>query len=840
VNVAVGVSNSLASCLTVTVMLGMMVGMPVSVAVGVVVSGVVGGVLAGLIPVNLVGVTPDRVGALVGVAFGLAGGVAGSLAGRLGFESLRSAHSLARQVGGVVAGVLTGGLAYGVAVGLALGAAYVVAGNRAFNRTFEVADAIPFIIALVVTVSGVIGWRTHRWRHGIALGLAAGVAFGVVYGIPFGLVRGLPPSVMRSVAYGIAFGVAGSATFSILFALPYVLARRIAGPWAGAIAGALGSVGGAVAFMTLYVEPSPPRWPILVPGLVCMLLGLTRAWWQAILLYPLSAAWNILLYRADERRLGGGPRLLRRHSAFWDEHQWLPLFGLEDHLVLVVERNPVEGQAAMEYLADGRQRWAAQAAQIELDARGLERCEGATAIGHAHRRLAAGELIGPASALLRSFGRLSQDVDAALRQESTYHKRLALSAVEDRLDGLLRELTRSNERYAFRFRPIAAHWRRIIADHGRELAEAIETRQEIDNPYVIGVPLTEQQEIFVGRSDISACIEGLLLDRRRPPLLLYGQRRMGKTSLLNNLGRLLSTSIVPLFVDLQGASRASDHAGLLYNITREITRSASQRRNLALPQPPRSAFEIDPFTRFYEWLDEVEQALEAHGRNMALLTLDEFETLDSTITQGRFNEEDVLGMLRYLIQHRPRFKVMLAGSHTLDEFHRWASYLINAQVVHIGYLNDNEARQLIERPVKGFPLDYESKASQRVLDLTRGHPALVQLLCAEIVNLKNEQAPAIRRLARLADIEAAVPQALQSGSLFFADIERNQVDEAGRALLRFLAAYGEGAVVSREALARPFADELDETLTQLVRRELIEPADAGYRFQVELIRRWLA
>ena len=32
------------------------------------------------------------------------------------------------------------------------------------------------------------------------------------------------------------------------------------------------------------------------------------------------------------------------------------------------------------------------------------------------------------------------------------------------------------------------------------------------------VPLTEQQEIFVGRAHISARIEQLLLDRRRPPL----------------------------------------------------------------------------------------------------------------------------------------------------------------------------------------------------------------------------------------------------------------------------------------------------------------------------------
>ena len=93
---------------------------------------------------------------------------------------------------------------------------------------------------------------------------------------------------------------------------------------------------------------------------------------------------------------------------------------------------------------------------------------------------------------------------AALHQESTYNQRLALSAIEDRLDGLLRELTRSSERYAVRFRAIAASWRQIVADYGHDLAAAVELRQEIDSPYVIGVPLTEQQEIFVGRTDISA------------------------------------------------------------------------------------------------------------------------------------------------------------------------------------------------------------------------------------------------------------------------------------------------------------------------------------------------
>ena len=150
-------------------------------------------------------------------------------------------------------------------------------------------------------------------------------------------------------------------------------------------------------------------------------------------------------------------------------------------------------------------------------------------------------------------------------------------------------------------------------------------------------------EIFVGRGDIAARIERMIVNRRPPPLLLYGQRRMGKTSLLFNLRRLLSSTIVPMFVDLQGpaTSPTSDYAGFLYNISRAMRDSASRHRNLDLPELTREFPAVDPFTAFDEWLDRVEHVL---GRSTALLEIDEFERLDQVVTDGRFDAEDVMGM----------------------------------------------------------------------------------------------------------------------------------------------------------------------------------------------------
>ncbi|MEO0407567.1 MAG: AAA family ATPase, partial [Cyanobacteria bacterium P01_A01_bin.135] len=380
-------------------------------------------------------------------------------------------------------------------------------------------------------------------------------------------------------------------------------------------------------------------------------------------------------------------------------------------------------------------------------------------------------------------------------------------------------------------------WSRIVALHIQDLAQAAEQRQEIDSPYIIGVPLTERQEIFVGRTDISARIEQLLLDRRRPPLLLYGQRRTGKTSLLHNLGRLLPSSVVPLFIDLQGpAASASDHAGFLYNLARSMATTAQRQRSLTLPPLTREALTTDPFTSFDEWLDAVETTLQD---STALLAFDEFEVLDQAFTKGRFDEAQVLGMLRNLIQHRPRFKVLLAGSHTLEEFQRWSSYLINAQTLHLGYLKPDEARQLIEQPSPDFALRYEPEACDRVLALTQGHPFLVQLLCAEIVVLKNEQDPSVRRLATLQDVEEAVPETLSSGSMFFSDIEGNQLTPAANQVMRQITAQGEGATVPQVTLTQQMPNvDVAEAIALLQRRELIDPTEEGYRIRVELIRRW--
>lgn len=621
------------------------------------------------------------------------------------------------------------------------------------------------------------------------------------------------------------------------FGLAYLIAERIMGIENASIACVLGAGTGWIFWMVQ--AEIPPQWELIPLTFISLAAGATITKWAAYLVAPIWLLWNQLLYRLDEKRSVDRASLFRYHSAFWDETHQLPLFNLDNYLVLIAERKPQEGQKAINYLSTGYQREAAQAAQIELDARRLEACDSVQAISTIHQVLATGELDGPVSMVLRSFSRISQATEAALNGSTTYHKRLAFSNVETQIEQALRDLMQGSGPYVVRFQTIMNHWQQVVAEARNALAAEIERNQELENPYIFGVPLGQDEELFVGRSDLAARIEMHLSDRRSPPLLLYGQRRMGKTSLLRNLGRLLPSSTLPLFVDGEGIAGAVNDADLLYAIASAMVRSAERHRKLILPRRERAAFNESPFICFNEWLDELEVLLEAQ-KSIALLALDEFEVLDAMGQNGRFSIDDILRLLRHLAQHRPRFKVLLAGSHTLDEFRHWASYLINMQVLKISYLSPQACLGLIEHPVKDFALQYQQEASQAIVELTRGHPHFVQLICYEIVERKNQQPPAQRRLVTPDDVEGAVQEALHTGDLFFADLCQ-QIGSNGVAVLRTLAQHGPKAALDSASLATQLNhNDLSNTIALLLHRDLIEETANGYRFQVELFRRWFA
>jgi len=780
------------------------------------------------------GVLPPESTSHIGIPLSIAAGLSGDVLVRL--TGLDKERFFSRRMGPFLAAtallIALLVVAYVITTGKLIGDGHEPRVAAGISLWESILLGLVSTLVLGVVLAIVYYSRTWRWRPALHFGLTAGLVGGLGY-------IGLRGFGREDVALFVAAGLSGGVFYASALAASWRMGERLAGGWGGAVFVAIVNGLGwmpIAPYVVLDYQPLSYLTPVIV---LALLLAFTVSWWMPVVAYPFLVIWNALVYQAEKQRLSRPQSLLRWHAAFWDETQYLPWIGLDEYLLLLVERYPVEGQRAMQVLATGRQRWAVQAVQIELIGRQLEACSNLSALGQAcYLGLGVG-LSGPISTLVRTFSQISQDVETALMQTSLYHTRLALSPLRDRLNSLERELMLTNETYAARFTPIAGRWRRIVDESMESMARLVESRQEIENPFICGTPLNEHQQVFVGRTDVLAQIEQLVLDPRRPPLLLYGQRRMGKTSLLLNLGRILPQRIIPLFVDCQGLAGLNNYAELLYGIAQQMRRFADRQRGLRLPNLTITKISQSPFLYFSEWLDEVEDTL-LNQNCIGLLALDEFETLAELLQRSHFQAVDFLNLLRHLIQHRSGFKVLLSGSHTLAEYRNWASYLINTQVIKVTYLERNETLQLVERPVPGFLLRYDALASQHVLSLTRGHPHLVQLLCYELVLVKNDQLPPARFQVQHADVEAAVERALLSGSFFFTDLQNNQITPQGAAMLAWLARHGTGTCVSRNDFQQRFPEDFESHWQLLLQRDLIESVTGGFRFQVEMVRRWFA
>ncbi len=199
---------------------------------------------------------------------------------------------------------------------------------------------------------------------------------------------------------------------------------------------------------------------------------------------------------------------------------------------------------------------------------------------------------------------VSRDVNTALASDSVYNRRLGLSHAQEDLNALRQRLPLIGQKAMQRWQPVVDSWVQVLS---RELERPIlEFRTEVVNPYDAGNPITlRRAALFRGRRDLTEAMARALLERNRPTLVLHGPRRMGKTSFLLQLPRLLLGRTVPAFIDLQRPAATASTARFLYAVTHAIVNDARNHSRLILPMPGHETFEHKPFVTFADWLDEV-------------------------------------------------------------------------------------------------------------------------------------------------------------------------------------------------------------------------------------------
>ena len=384
------------------------------------------------------------------------------------------------------------------------------------------------------------------------------------------------------------------------------------------------------------------------------------------------------------------------------------------------------------------------------------------------------------------------------------------------------------------------------------------------SPYIVGSPV-DRDAMFFGRTGIMDQIKRQLGGRDLANvILLEGNRRTGKTSILRQLGKGDS---LPGWITVYCSFQDTDSLA-----AREVFRLLALRTGWALsdagietwiPDLPRPDSNKPLKVAFrsalgralsgghpYETLAiYLESALKAARPRGILLMLDEFDKLQEGIDDG-ITSPRVPENLRHLLQHQPGLGAIITGSRRLKRLREdyWSALFGIGYRIGVSALPKADARLLVTEPVAGR-LRYLPRARDRIVDLCACHPFLIQSLCTRVFN---EAAATNDRTITLAVVERAATETVRDNEHFqtlwgYAGSERRRLilalcdrlaDEPDAATIYLLRMMLENhkVPVRRD---RELADDVAE-LRELELLDLDKSYRGGsYRLSIPLMAKWL-
>jgi hypothetical protein len=362
----------------------------------------------------------------------------------------------------------------------------------------------------------------------------------------------------------------------------------------------------------------------------------------------------------------------------------------------------------------------------------------------------------------------------------------------------------------------------------------------ISNPYIAGAPI-KGKTMFFGRDDIFEKVRARLVGQHQDNVVvIYGQRRTGKTSVLYQMGRRLNEEerrYAAVLVDLQGAALASMD-NFLWELARTIQR-ALRRDYQVHSSVDDAAFQADARSAFRDsFLPALRQAI---GERRLLLMFDEATRLEEMVAAGRL-ERDVFDYLRSLMQHERGLSFIFSLSSKLEQMQQEYALMFNTALhLQVSFLDQAAAHALLTEPVADC-YTFDDKAIEQLLALTSRHPYFTQLLCHALFSRWERE-----RWMQVTPVQvnAVLDEAMD---LSIANLQYiwNEANRAEKFVLAALAEMEPGqadAATLNHRLEQENVHleqaEVARALNGLARNEVLD-SPARPCFSVELVRRWLA
>ncbi len=401
---------------------------------------------------------------------------------------------------------------------------------------------------------------------------------------------------------------------------------------------------------------------------------------------------------------------------------------------------------------------------------------------------------------------------------------------------------------------------------------AEEEFEEIDNPYapyaeggIVGEPA-----MFYGRDELIANVARTLDSSRAQSkcVVIYGQKRAGKSSILYHLKEKLKSKDDLLILDIGNIGAILDEHStvpflyqILWTIMKELRNTIEDKLsegksplNITFPNNMEFYQHPSPLILFRDVLERFRRVntkfSEWRGVRVVLL-IDEFSYIYGYILNGMI-PETFMKNWKALLQDN-FFNAVLVGQDIMPKFkQRFPNEFGTTQDERVTYLRREDAIRLIDEPIRiGVRFGesrYRERAIERILELTAGSPFYIQILCNRLVEYMNRKRAS---LVTEADVEQVKDELISGVNALGKDKFDNLInsgDTSQEAIsdedtLKVLIAIAENSRTgpcSRSNIACETSKPVDEILEDLVRRDVVEHERGQYySILVGLFREWL-
>jgi ligand-binding sensor domain-containing protein len=301
------------------------------------------------------------------------------------------------------------------------------------------------------------------------------------------------------------------------------------------------------------------------------------------------------------------------------------------------------------------------------------------------------------------------------------------------------------------------------------------------NPYISGEPI-RQFDMFYGRRQLLQRIVDTLHNNS---IMIHGERRMGKTTLLYQLVNVLREVkdadywFVPVYIDLEGTKEQEFFHSLMEEILAVVGKLPEAGveilpalRDLRYYTPAQELYSDRDFTRDMRWVTEI---LQAYGRRLGEKQLRIILLMDEMDVMSKYDPLIQQQLRRiFMREFAANLGAVVAGIQISKEWERVESPWYNLfNEIALEPFTEEQAVELLLEPVRGY-YTYEPDAVEFILARSDGRPFRIQQYGLEAVNHMLE---AKRRRVTLADVQAA-HRTIQNGNGYQAQKEGDVVSSS--------------------------------------------------------------